>query len=144
MATGSPLLPKTRFIHAPYVDPARRDSYKSRVAFAGGLSILPSSAKDIGVLMEDDRIKKLTFTGSPAVGWMLKSKAGQKKVTLELGGNAGLIVHSGADIETAIFTRYARCLLLCRSNMYLGSKNLRSGGSFLRVCRKVHRKGKSP
>ncbi len=67
----------------------------------GGLSILPSHAKDIGKLMHDDRIKKLTFTGSPPVGWMLKSEAGEKKVTLELGGNAGLIVHNDADIELA-------------------------------------------
>jgi acyl-CoA reductase-like NAD-dependent aldehyde dehydrogenase len=68
---------------------------------AGGLNVIPSSGKDIEKLMDDDRIKKLTFTGSPAIGWMLKNKAGQKRVTLELGGNAGLIIHDDADIEYA-------------------------------------------
>jgi glyceraldehyde-3-phosphate dehydrogenase (NADP+) len=68
---------------------------------AGGLNVIPSSGKDIEKLMDDDRIKKLTFTGSPSIGWMLKAKAGQKKVTLELGGNAGLIIHDDADIEYA-------------------------------------------
>ena len=43
----------------------------------------------------------LTFTGSPAVGWPLKAKAGQKKVVLELGGNVGVIVHSDADLNYA-------------------------------------------
>ena len=43
----------------------------------------------------------ISFTGSGSVGWMLKSKAGQKKVTLELGGNAGVIVHSDADLADA-------------------------------------------
>ncbi|MBE9532291.1 MAG: aldehyde dehydrogenase family protein, partial [Proteobacteria bacterium] len=51
--------------------------------------------------MDDDRIKKPPFTGSPSVGWHLKKRAGQKRVTLELGGNAGLIIHDDADIELA-------------------------------------------
>ena len=69
---------------------------------AGGVNVIPASGADIEKLMiGDERIKKLTFTGSPAVGWMLKSKAGQKRVTLELGGNAGLIIHDDADIEFA-------------------------------------------
>jgi acyl-CoA reductase-like NAD-dependent aldehyde dehydrogenase len=50
---------------------------------------------------EDNRIKLLTFTGSPAVGWDLKRRAGQKFVTLELGGNAGNIIHSDADVSYA-------------------------------------------
>ena len=49
----------------------------------------------------DDRIKLLTFTGSAAVGWALKAKAGKKHVTLELGGNAAVIVHSDADLAYA-------------------------------------------
>ncbi len=67
----------------------------------GALNVIPSKGSDIEGLMHDDRIKKLTFTGSPGVGWKLKSIAGQKRVTLELGGNAGLIVHSDADIDFA-------------------------------------------
>ncbi len=53
-------------------------------------------------LVQDDRFKLLSFTGSARVGWHLKSIAGKKKVVLELGGNAGAIVHSDADLEWAI------------------------------------------
>lgn len=52
-------------------------------------------------MISDERIKILTFTGSAAVGWRLRSKAGKKRVVLELGGNAGAIVHSDADIDFA-------------------------------------------
>jgi glyceraldehyde-3-phosphate dehydrogenase (NADP+) len=52
-------------------------------------------------LVEDDRLKKLTFTGSPAVGWALKARAGRKRVTLELGGNAGNIIYKDADVAYA-------------------------------------------
>lgn len=68
---------------------------------AGGFSVVPSSTKDATPLVEDDRIRLLTFTGSPAVGWSLKTKAGRKRVTLELGGNAGVIVHKDADVAYA-------------------------------------------
>lgn len=67
----------------------------------GGIAIVPSATDDAALLVEDDRLKVLTFTGSPAVGWMLKSKAGHKRVTLELGGNAGSIIHTDADLEYA-------------------------------------------
>jgi acyl-CoA reductase-like NAD-dependent aldehyde dehydrogenase len=67
----------------------------------GGLNVLPLSGRDAEELVTDDRLKKLTFTGSPEVGWDLKKKAGKKRVTLELGGNAGVIVHHDADIEFA-------------------------------------------
>ena len=52
-------------------------------------------------MVTDPRVAMLSFTGSSAVGWMLKSKAGQKKVALELGGNAGVIVHNDADLDLA-------------------------------------------
>lgn len=65
----------------------------------GGLSILPCSNDVAGQMLEDERIKKLTFTGSAEVGWMLKSRVPKKKVTLELGGNAAVIVHEDADLE---------------------------------------------
>jgi acyl-CoA reductase-like NAD-dependent aldehyde dehydrogenase len=65
------------------------------------LSVLPMSSADATGLVEDERFKLLTFTGSPAVGWELKSRAGAKKVTLELGGNAAVIVHSDADLAKA-------------------------------------------
>jgi acyl-CoA reductase-like NAD-dependent aldehyde dehydrogenase len=68
---------------------------------AGGLSVLPLTNPDAERLVTDDRFKLLTFTGSGVVGWSLKAKAGKKKVALELGGNAGVIVHSDADVEYA-------------------------------------------
>src|SRR5215831_5853925 len=67
----------------------------------GALAVMPLSNDDAGLLVADDRIKLLTFTGSAAVGWALKSKAGRKRVTLELGGNAGVIVHNDADLAYA-------------------------------------------
>jgi acyl-CoA reductase-like NAD-dependent aldehyde dehydrogenase len=68
---------------------------------AEALSILPLQSDDAAPLVEDERFKLLTFTGSPAVGWDLKRRAGSKKVTLELGGNAGVIIHSDADLDYA-------------------------------------------
>jgi acyl-CoA reductase-like NAD-dependent aldehyde dehydrogenase len=67
----------------------------------GGFSVLPSSTSVAAPLVGDDRIRKLSFTGSPAVGWQLKGQAGRKRVTLELGGNAGVIVHKDADFSYA-------------------------------------------
>jgi acyl-CoA reductase-like NAD-dependent aldehyde dehydrogenase len=68
---------------------------------AGGLNVLPLSGRDAERLVTDDRLKKLSFTGSADVGWDLKKKSGRKHVTLELGGNAGVIVHSDADVDHA-------------------------------------------
>jgi acyl-CoA reductase-like NAD-dependent aldehyde dehydrogenase len=68
---------------------------------AGGLNVLPLSNDDAGPLVADDRLKMLSFTGSAAVGWELKKKAGKKRVILELGGNAGVIVHHDADLAYA-------------------------------------------
>jgi len=67
----------------------------------GGLNVLPLSNQDAGPLVTDDRLKMLSFTGSAAVGWELKKRAGKKRVTLELGGNAGVIVHGDADLTYA-------------------------------------------
>jgi acyl-CoA reductase-like NAD-dependent aldehyde dehydrogenase len=67
----------------------------------GAFSILPCKSSEAEVLVTDDRLRKLSFTGSPEVGWSLKAKAGKKKVTLELGGNAGCIVDADADIDYA-------------------------------------------
>jgi len=68
---------------------------------AEALSVLPLSSRDAGPLVEDERFKLLTFTGSPSVGWDMKRRAGRKKVTLELGGNAGAIIHEDADLAFA-------------------------------------------
>src|SRR5262249_37828374 len=57
-----------------------------------GIAVVPSTTADAAPLVEDDRFKLLTFTGSPAVGWSLKNRAGMKRVTLELGGHADVVV----------------------------------------------------
>jgi acyl-CoA reductase-like NAD-dependent aldehyde dehydrogenase len=67
----------------------------------GALNVLPLSNEDAGLLVSDERIKLISFTGSAAVGWQIKKNAGKKKVILELGGNAGVIVHSDADLAYA-------------------------------------------
>jgi acyl-CoA reductase-like NAD-dependent aldehyde dehydrogenase len=66
-----------------------------------GIAVVPSTTADAAPLVEDPRIKLLTFTGSPPVGWALKTRAGMKRVTLELGGNAAVIVHADADTDYA-------------------------------------------
>ena len=67
----------------------------------GGFSLIPCSPRVAEAMVWDPRFKKVTFTGSMDVGWDLKAKAGKKKVTLELGGNAGVIVHEDADLDWA-------------------------------------------
>jgi glyceraldehyde-3-phosphate dehydrogenase (NADP+) len=68
----------------------------------GSVSILPMT-RDLGDRMvTDERFKLLSFTGSPAVGWKMKERAGKKKVVLELGGNAGVIVDRSAKIDWAV------------------------------------------
>ncbi len=67
----------------------------------GGFNVLPLSNEDAGLLVSDERIKLISFTGSAPVGWAIKRNAGKKKVVLELGGNAGVIIHSDADLAYA-------------------------------------------
>ncbi|HNV96491.1 MAG TPA: aldehyde dehydrogenase family protein [Bacteroidales bacterium] len=68
----------------------------------GAFSVLPMDRLAGQQLVEDPRIQMLTFTGSPEVGWKMKSQAGKKKITLELGGNAGVIVTPTAPIDLAL------------------------------------------
>jgi glyceraldehyde-3-phosphate dehydrogenase (NADP+) len=67
----------------------------------GGLNVCPCPGESAEKLVIDERVKKLTFTGSAPVGWRLKAMAGTKKVTLELGGNAGVVIDEDADIDFA-------------------------------------------
>ena len=73
----------------------------------GSVSILPMSRELGDRMVSDERFKLLTFTGSPSVGWRMKERAGKKKVVLELGGNAGVIVDKTADLDWAV----KRCLV---------------------------------
>ncbi|HKK21163.1 MAG TPA: aldehyde dehydrogenase family protein, partial [candidate division Zixibacteria bacterium] len=67
----------------------------------GAVSILPGSSKASSPLLEDPRVKLITFTGSSEVGWWIKAHSGKKRVVLELGGNAGVAVADDADLEYA-------------------------------------------
>ncbi len=67
----------------------------------GMCSVLPIGGSEAGELAADERFKKISFTGSSQVGWDLKAKDPKKIVTLELGGNAGVIVHSDGDLDKA-------------------------------------------
>lgn len=78
----------------------------------GAFSILPAHREGADLFTEDDRLKLLSFTGSPDVGWALKAKAGRKKVVLELGGNAACVVDADqvdrldAVVERLVFGAY--------------------------------------
>src|SRR5436853_6227324 len=68
----------------------------------GWLNVLVGPASEIGdVLVEDDRVRAITFTGSSDVGWKLRERAARKKVNLELGNSTPVIVHGDADLDEA-------------------------------------------
>jgi glyceraldehyde-3-phosphate dehydrogenase (NADP+) len=68
----------------------------------GAISILPMDRETGNILVTDERFKLLSFTGSPDVGWKMKSKSGKKKIVLELGGNAATIITQSADLKDAL------------------------------------------
>lgn len=68
----------------------------------GAFSILPCSRSAADAFTTDERLKLLSFTGSPEVGWDLKARAGKKKVVLELGGNAAVVVDQGVDLDDVV------------------------------------------
>ncbi len=68
----------------------------------GAFSILPCTRDGAELFTTDERLKLLSFTGSPEVGWMLKAKAGKKKVVLELGGNAAVVIEPDTDLADAV------------------------------------------
>jgi acyl-CoA reductase-like NAD-dependent aldehyde dehydrogenase len=69
---------------------------------AGGFNFIPCGYEAADVLLDDDRIKKITFTGSPSIGWELKKRAHKKRVTLELGGNAAVVIEPDANLDFAL------------------------------------------
>jgi acyl-CoA reductase-like NAD-dependent aldehyde dehydrogenase len=101
IASGNPIVLKP-----PSKDPLTMLTVAEIVAEAGlpdgSVSILPMTRELGDRMVGDVRFKLLTFTGSPAVGWKMKERAGKKKVVLELGGNAGAIVDRSADLDWAI------------------------------------------
>ncbi len=69
-------------------------------------SVLPMNHTVSKPLIEDDRIKKISFTGSQEIGWEMKKRCGKKRITLELGGNAAAIITDSTDITEAV----AKCV----------------------------------
>jgi acyl-CoA reductase-like NAD-dependent aldehyde dehydrogenase len=106
IATGNPIVLKP-----PSKDPltmlAVAEIIEAAGAPAGSVSILPMTRELGDRMVADPRFKLLTFTGSPSVGWRMKERAGKKRVVLELGGNAGVIVDKSADLDWAV----KRCLV---------------------------------
>ena len=69
----------------------------------GAFNVVTGGGKTIGdALVESDKVKMITFTGSPAVGKGIRDKAGLKKVALELGSNAGLIIDKNVDLSQIV------------------------------------------
>jgi glyceraldehyde-3-phosphate dehydrogenase (NADP+) len=68
----------------------------------GALGIVPCTVEDAAPLLDDERVRMVTFTGSARVGWMLRRRCADKRVTLELGGNAAVIVEPDADLAHAV------------------------------------------
>ncbi|MDG2127220.1 MAG: aldehyde dehydrogenase family protein [Fuerstiella sp.] len=68
----------------------------------GAFSVLSCHRDGADLFTTDDRLKLLSFTGSPSVGWALKARSGKKKVVLELGGNAACLVDEDADLDDTV------------------------------------------
>jgi acyl-CoA reductase-like NAD-dependent aldehyde dehydrogenase len=106
IASGNPIVLKP-----PSKDPltmlAVAEIIEAAGAPAGSVSILPMTREIGDRMVADERFRLLTFTGSPSVGWRMKERAGKKKVVLELGGNAGVIIDRSADLDWAV----KRCLV---------------------------------
>lgn len=68
----------------------------------GAFNVVPCLGDEANQLVENERIKLVSFTGSPDVGWRLKYRAGKKRTVLELGGNAGVIIDRDASLEYAL------------------------------------------
>src|SRR5215210_7879228 len=66
------------------------------------LQVVPMEVETIDAVLEDERVQMISFTGSAQVGWLLRGRAARKQVTLELGGNAPVIVDETADLDYAV------------------------------------------
>jgi glyceraldehyde-3-phosphate dehydrogenase (NADP+) len=100
LAAGNPIILKPAS-KTPLTALMLAEVYHDAGLPSGGLQVLPSPVDLAEKAVKDERLKALSFTGSAAVGWHLKNMAGRKRVLLELGGNAALIVDAGADLELA-------------------------------------------
>jgi acyl-CoA reductase-like NAD-dependent aldehyde dehydrogenase len=100
LAAGNPIIVKPASA-TPLTALKLAEVYQEAGGPPGGLQVLPSRADLAERAVIDDRLKVLSFTGSAAVGWHLKTRAGRKKVILELGGNAACLIDADADLVQA-------------------------------------------
>jgi glyceraldehyde-3-phosphate dehydrogenase (NADP+) len=101
LATGNTLVVKPA-LKTPLTALLLGEVLQEAGAPPGQVNFVTCTNDDALRLVTDERVKKVTFTGSPAVGWWLKTQCGKKKITLELGGNAGCIVHADAELAAAV------------------------------------------
>lgn len=118
LATGCSMVLKPP-VQTPLTPLLLGDLLQEAGAPPGLFTVLPCSAENARPLITDERMATLSFTGSDRVGWHLKSLAGKKRVTLELGGNAAAIICPGVDIEATArrvaFGAYAYAGQICIS-----------------------------
>jgi len=100
LAVGSPIVVKPAS-YTPIGSLRLAEFFAETDLPKGMFQVLPDSSKVADGMARDDRFRKISFTGSAGIGWYLKGLDPKKKVTLELGGNAGVIVHSDADLDMA-------------------------------------------
>jgi acyl-CoA reductase-like NAD-dependent aldehyde dehydrogenase len=101
IASGNPIILKPSS-QAPIVSAMLSEIIERSGYPAGGFNLVPCKSDEIELLVRDERIRMVTFTGSSEVGWRLKNIAGKKKVTLELGGNAAVVVEPDANLDYAV------------------------------------------
>jgi aldehyde dehydrogenase (NAD+) len=100
LATGSPIVIKPASA-TPLGSLVLAELFDETDLPKGMLQVLPVSSKVADGMARDERFRKISFTGSAEIGWYLKGLDPKKRVTLELGGNAGVVVHSDADLDLA-------------------------------------------
>jgi len=100
LAVGSPIVVKPAS-YTPIGSLRLAEFFAETDLPKGMFQVLPVSSKVADGMARDDRFRKISFTGSAEIGWYLKGLDPKKRVTLELGGNAGVIVHSDADLDHA-------------------------------------------
>ena len=100
IACGCPVIVKPAS-QTPFSSFLLAEAFRDAGLPAGALAVLPAGPKEAAPLVDDDRMRVLTFTGSAEVGWRLKQRAVRKQVALELGGNAAAVIEPDADLAFA-------------------------------------------
>jgi acyl-CoA reductase-like NAD-dependent aldehyde dehydrogenase len=86
--------------YTPLTALALAEIYAEAEAPAGAYNVVPAFPADMDSLVRSERIRKISFTGSADIGWALKAACGRKRITLELGGNAAVVIDEVSDIPS--------------------------------------------